>query len=461
MHRWVIGWVCVALAACGNASEPGGGGGATATESPATAARATGTGAQETGAGGSVTGTGAQETGAGGSATAPAPSSDDFPRGLLVALTHFPPRPDGTAGETPGPARLEILIRRGGQWRTEVIEDPGSNVFHKAMVYEPPGAAPGIVTLGGMAAAVKLWRRGPSGWTSETLWTEEFGGRVHRMRDAEIANLYGDGPSIAVGTHDQGVVAVIRPDRRVERLDRRPRTFVHEVEVGDLDGDGTLEIYTTPSDPNDLAAGAVQHGEVVRYVPREGSRTVVADLGNRHAKEIWVGDADGDGRDELYVAVEALTSGSGGSVQIVEPVEIRRYDAGTPPDARIVIATIRDRFTRFLTVGDVDGDGRREMVIASFSSGLWLARPGRDPRGEWAIENIDRDSGGWEHAALITDLDGDGRDELYVAADEQGEIRRYVWVDGRPRRQVLVSRQVPRSFMTWNLAPVPVALVAP
>jgi hypothetical protein len=391
--------------------------------------------------------------------TTPGELAADLPRGLLVATSQFQVQ-DGRATAVPGPARLEIVTRRGGEWHTEVLEDPGSNVFHKAMVYEPPGAAPGIVTLGGMAAAVKLWRRSGATWQSETLWTEEFGGRFNRMRDAEIANLHGDGPSLAVATHDQGVVAVIRPDRRLERLDQRANTFVHEIEIGDLDGDRVLEVYATPSDPNDLS-GAAQRGEVVRYVPSAGGqRTVVAALGNRHAKEIWVGDADGDGRDELYVAVEALTRAEGGEVEIVEPVEIRRYDADTAPDAGVVIATIRDRLTRFLTVGDVDGDGRREMVIASFSTGLWLARPGRDPRGEWSVENIDRESRGFEHAALLTDLDGDGSDELYVGNDDAGELRRYVWVAGRVRSEVVIRREVPRAVMIWNLTPVPASLVA-
>jgi len=235
---------------------------------------------------------------------------------------------------------------------------------------------------------------------------------------------------------------------------------VHEIEIGDLDGDGVLEVYATPSDPNKLDAEA-QHGEVVRYVPKKKQgRAVVADLGNRHAKEIYVGDVDGDGTDELYVAVEAFTKGRGADLEIIEPVEIRRYDAGTTPDAKVVIATIPDRLSRFLTVGDVDGDGKNEMVVASFSKGLWLLRPGKDPKSEWGVESIDRDSGGFEHAALLTDLDGDGTDELYVAADNQGELRRYVWVRGRPKREVIQRREVAMSKITWNIMPIPVDAVA-
>jgi hypothetical protein len=387
-----------------------------------------------------------------------AASSETLPNGLLLAYSQFQVV-DGKATAKPGPARLDIMTYEGREWKTETVEDAQSNVFHKAMMLTPRGQTPGLLTLGGSSAYVKLWRRNKGTLQPSTLWHAEFGGKFNRMRDAEIADLYGDGtPAIAVATHDQGVVAVLRQrvnKWKVERIDGKPDTFVHEIEIGDLDRDGTLEVYATPSEPNKLDAEA-QHGEVVRYVPKKKQGpTIVADLGKRHAKEIYVGDVDGDGTDELYVAVEALTTGRGASLQIVEPVEIRRYDADTAPDAKVVIATIPDRLCRFLTAGDVDGDGKKEMVAASFSKGLWLLRPGKDPKSEWGVESIDRNSGGFEHAAILTDLDADGTDELYVAADVQGELRRYVWRRGRPKREVIHKRDIPMSRMTWNIMPVP------
>ena len=389
---------------------------------------------------------------------------DSLPNGLLLSYSQFQVV-DGKATAKPGPARLEILTREGAEWKTETVEDAQSNVFHKAMVIAPRGQAPGILTLGGSGAYVKLWRRAKGTLQPSTLWQAEFGGKFNRMRDAEVADLYGDGtPAIAVATHDQGVVAVLRQQAnkwKVERIDKKKDTFVHEIEIGDLDEDDVLEVYATPSEPNKLDAEA-QHGEVVRYVPKTGEGpTIVADLGKRHAKEIYVGDVDGDGTDELYVAVEALTTGRGASLQITEPVEIRRYDANTAPDAKVIIATIPDRLCRFLTVGDVDGDGKKEMVAASFSKGLWLLRPGKEPKSEWGVESIDRDSGGFEHAALLTDLDGDGTDELYVAADVQGELRRYIWLRGRAKREVILKRDIPMSRMTWNIMPAPTSILAP
>ena len=230
-----------------------------------------------------------------------------LPNGLLLAYSQFQVV-DGKATAKPGPARFDILTLEDGAWETETVEDAQSNVFHKVMVLTPRGEAPGILTLGGSGAYVKLWRRSKGELEPSTLWHAEFGGKFNRMRDAEIADLYGDGtPAIAVATHDQGVVAVLRQRAnkwKVERIDEKPDTFVHEIEIGDLDRDGTLEVYATPSEPNKLDAES-QHGEVVRYVPRNRQGpTIVADLGKRHAKEIYVGDADGDGTDELYVAVE-------------------------------------------------------------------------------------------------------------------------------------------------------------
>ena len=333
------------------------------------------------------------------------PEPDDLPQGLVLALAQFVTK-DGKP--VPGPARLEFLTRQDGAWQTSELEDPDGNVFHKAMVYDA-GDGPVLLTMAGSRAAVKAWRSGDAGLVPETVWEEDFGGRFSRMRDAEVGDLFGDGgAAIAVATHDQGVVSVLRPQAdgfSVTEIDRKPDTFVHEIEIGDVDGDGALEVYATPSEPNRLD-GSPQSGAVVRYVPSRGEGpTVVADLGHRHAKEILVEDVDGDGRDELYVSVE----GHMANKQLVDPVEIRRYEADTPPDAGEVIATLDDRLTRFLTAGDVDGDGNKELVAATFKQGVWLLRPasGGGARGS---EQLDADSGGFEHAAILTDLDGDGTD---------------------------------------------------
>jgi hypothetical protein len=380
---------------------------------------------------------------------AKAPVADPLPNGLLLSLAVLE---SGPSGPVPQPAQLGILTHDGNGWSYRFIEDEDSNVFHKGMVYTPTTGESRILTAGGTKAMVKLWD--PSG-NQETLWEKDFGGKFSRMRDLEVADINADGfTDIAVATHDQGVVAVLYGDGSggftAEELDAEPNTFVHEVEVGFFNDAATTEIYTTPSLPNKLD-GTPQPGFVTRYIPgAEEIRRVVADLGDRHAKEILVEDVDGDGRDELYVSVEAVAGGR---------VEILRFDADTDPAEGILITSLDDTLTRFLTAGDVDGDGINEMVAAASKSGLWLLRPGGDPRAEWSIESIDRNSGGFEHASILTDLDGDGLDELYVANDDEGEVNRYVWQDGSPVRELLYTHPEGLSGFTWNIMPAPLSLI--
>ena len=369
-------------------------------------------------------------------------------RGRVLALGLAVFSKDASGKQVPGQATAGFLAPGGKTWRHGTLTDPESNVFHKVLEYCPRPGECGLLTLGGTAAALKLWRPGAA---PQVLWKTDFGGRFSRLRDAEVADVLGDGvPTVVVGTHDQGVVALVRPDGAggfsVKELDREPNTIVHEIEVGDLDGDGVREIYATPSRPNRLD-GTPQPGSIVRYVPARGEgRTVFADLGDRHAKEILVTDMDGDGKDELYASVEAVSGGS---------VEIRRYRAGALPSAGETIAVLPDQLCRFLTAGDVDGDGRREMVAAPAKAGLWLLRPG----SPWRQEKIAGDSSGFEHAALLADLDEDGRDELYVASDEQNEVRRYTWRDGAWKKDVLYRYEGGMPGFTWNLTAVPAAVV--
>ncbi len=392
--------------------------------------------------------------------TAP-PAPDDLDTALVLGLAQFVEK-ENAAGKkvpVPGAARAEFLVRRGGKWEVESLEDPASNVFHKLMAVDGPDGQPALLSAGGSAAILKLWN--PGAGTSEVLWEKDFGGKFSRMRDVEVADLYDDGSqAMAVATHDQGVVAIVtRQDDawKVEEISAEENTFVHEIEIGDVDGDGVLEVYSTPSEPNRLD-GSVQTGQVAKFVPAKGAGgSIAADLKDRHAKEIFVGDVDGNGRDELYVVVEGHAKAGGRELE--HGVEVRRYEADTPADQGVVVAEVWDRLARFLTMGDIDGDGDHELVLAAFSSGLWLLEPGEDPMQPWKVTSIDRDSGGFEHASILTDLDGDGRDELYVASDKHKQVRRYVWDGNKLAREIIYRRPDNRAIFTWNIMPVPLSLV--
>jgi hypothetical protein len=363
---------------------------------------------------------------------------------LFVTASTFKANDQGKF-TVPDRAVMLILKAAGGKWNVEQIEDTESNVFHKAL----PFGENQILTIGGNRAILKLWSKSNGKWTSETLWNPTFGGKQNRLRDFESADFDGDGKEdLAIATHDQGVVAaVFQRDGKWEpmELDRTPDTFVHEVEVGDLDKNGKLEIYATPSAPNTVS-GKDQGGKILRFEWNGNAfdKSVVASFDKRHVKEVYVKDVDGDGKDELYAAVEAEVDGP----TIIAPVEIRRYDLVDGKFASASISTLDDRFCRFLTSGDLDKDGKNELVAAAFSTGVTLFKREGDT---YSKKTIDPDSGGFEHAAYVVDLDKDGTPELYVADDKGGTINRFVEKNGVFEKQVIYKRDNPTQAMVWNI----------
>ena len=378
---------------------------------------------------------------------------------LLLAQAHFgeQPAPGGKTRVVPLPAKLTFVYPDGEHWATEALEDPEANVFHKAMVFDLPGEQPGILTIGAnkdpLPATLKVWRRGSDGWQDTVLWQVKFGGKFNRLRDVEIGDVTGDGqPDIVVATHDEGVVAVLqRKGARWEptEIDRAPRTFVHEIEIGDVDGDGRNEIFATPSAPN-KADGTPQPGWVVmyRFDGEAFVRQVVEKFGDRHVKEILVADVEGTGRCDLYAVLEVELGQHPAPGGARKEVEIKRYRFTDAGPTGTLIATLPDKQCRFLHAGDVDGDGKAELIASAFRSGIWMIKPEGQ---EWTTRLIDEDSSGYEHASVLADLDGDGKLEIYVAADDQQQLRRYRWTGEQFERSDLLN--LGKSSITWGLMP--------
>jgi hypothetical protein len=365
--------------------------------------------------------------------------------------------PDGKTQVKPGPAKLVIVRKTPNGWKEIHLDDPGSNVFHKAMMCPPEWRPASILTIGAMAAALKIWSWDAGAWEAETVWKTTFGGKWDRLRDIELGDVTGDGElDMVVATHDQGVIGVIERkggEWNITELNRTPGTFVHEIEIGDVNGDGTNEFFATPSEPNKETMES-QPGMVVMYRWNGNgfTRTVVDEFVKSHAKEILCADVDGDGIPTLFSVREAVTRKVGDSDQtsILEPVNIIRYSFEGETIGKEVIATIQDHQCRFLTAGDVNGDGKTDMVAAAMKSGLWLLQKQEDT-GKWVATSIDRNSSGYEHTTLIADLENDGRLEIYVAADDQEELRRYEWNGTKFEKEVIAP--IKGSAITWNLMP--------
>lgn len=161
-------------------------------------------------------------------------------------------------------------------------------------------------------------------------------------------------------------------------------------------GDGTLRLFLQTQTPGFLSAGPV-------YA-----------LGGQPV-DLSTGDLDGDGRPDLAVAVRTSSSPSSG------PIVTYVHDAGAPASFHRIATGLA--FSGGLAYGaglvcvDLDGDGKADLAYTQQGAGIvtiCLQLPGSavafGPRS---------DRGGFNLPIGLKafDLDGDGRNDLIVAAD--------------------------------------------
>jgi hypothetical protein len=352
-----------------------------------------------------------------------------------------------------------VTKKKDGMPKTKTYELLSGNVFHKAFWFDPAFGQPGIMTISGNSPFLQMWRESKPGagdWQAETLWTANIGGREQRFRDVEVGDIDGDGTDeLVIVTHDLGAVYVLEQTadgivaQEISRTDKR--TFVHEVEIGDIDGDGLVEFFTTPSEPNKLD-GNKQAGDIdmFRWDGTNYQRTVVAHMPDRHAKEILVVDYDGDGKCELYAALEA--EGLVGDDAVVILRQWKWDGAGLIATADIHLEGV---MCRFLNLADTNGDGVNEIIASTRDAGIFEAHMIGD---SWVANKIVPGyiSGGFEHATMTMDWDGDGKDELFVSSDKQKKLRRFWHVDGKKTfDKEDIADFSGQMYLCWNIMPLP------
>ena len=230
-----------------------------------------------------------------------------------------------------------------------------------------------------------------------------------------VVDLDGDGlPEIVLGAPDEQALGLAQVDARgaiaFPEIAGAPGGEVAGLALGDLDGDGRLEIWVAVSE----GRGRKREHVLKRFV--DGKQTLAYPLADLPADPsgLVLVDLDRDGRVDVIVTVPTepprLLLSTGG-----EP-PFRQLDAEAPG-----LGILKGVDAAALVPLDVDGDGALELLVpsANFARALYLDGDG-GPRVV-AQFNLDR-PGAKVSAATVADLDGDGRREVLLLDPTVNEL---------------------------------------
>jgi hypothetical protein len=273
-----------------------------------------------------------------------------------------------------------------------------------------------VVAIGAEAARVVAWRPGAA---LVELGSWDWLSEYDGWMDGVVADLDADGDDdIALGGYDAGVLMIGRAVADGIRFDTLRATDATRVaSVGWGDVDGDGR----PELVTTRARGLRGEAGEIEVLSRTGDRwtaTAVWEADAWFTREVRVGDVDGDGRADVLGLRPGLKDRDA-----VAGAVLVRFDTNTVPWTPRPVATIPSPACHNTAFADVDGDGRQDWIGSCTPKGVFALRKG-------VVESVDAASGGVVHALAAGDLDRDGRDELFVADDPSREIRRYRLTEG-------------------------------
>jgi hypothetical protein len=317
------------------------------------------------------------------------------------------------------PLRLRAFgdgLPTSGQWRDgfDVADMNGDG--HPDVVHGPPrkGGGPPVVFLGD---GTGHWRR----WSEARFPSMSFDYGAVRAGD-----LDGDGASdLVVAMHLRGIVALrgdglggFQRGLPLPGADPSPEAFASRVlRLADWDRDGRLDVIAFGEGPRGLGArGSSQGVRIFHNAPDGWTARLESPAGTLSGTALALGDVDGDGRADVVTSSSVL-----GRTDIVCAANA---DGGCT--RRKVDAVPARGYVRAVATADLDGDGRSEIAVAS------VAFQGETPTSSLDVLASGAD-GAWRRATLwsgpgvigvwalgVGDLDGDRHPDL-VALTQRGE----------------------------------------
>lgn len=177
--------------------------------------------------------------------------------------------------------------------------------------------------------------------------------------------------------------------------------------IGDIDGDGLPDVVVANYGTNNYSI--FRNTSTVGTISFAARVNVTASASSTNPYDVKIQDMDGDGKADLIVANNGgpylsvhRNTGSVGTISFATPID---FQAFTSPVS--------------VSIGDLDGDGKPDVAVANFfntfDNAISVFRNTSTPGTINFATKLDLTPGSQPRSVAIGDIDGDGKSDLAVA----------------------------------------------
>ncbi len=239
---------------------------------------------------------------------------------------------------------------------------------------------------------------------------------------ADVGDVDGDGElELIVTNNGSGTVSVFHNISTVgsllfaAKVDFSSGTVPRGVSTGDVDGDGKLDLAIGHDNPTNLVS-VLRNTSVSGTIDGSSFSAKVDFTPQVVPSDVALGDVDGDGKPEMVV-----TNGAGASqsISVFHNTSTPGVIDASTFAAQVAFSTGSNPYE--VVLGDVDGDGKLDVVAASYalSNSISVFHNTSTPgtiNGSSLAATVDFNVGGDPYSVALGDIDGDGK--LDMAASD-------------------------------------------
>ena len=233
--------------------------------------------------------------------------------------------------------------------------------------------------------------------------------------DISSGDLDGDGkPDIISVNSNDNTISILRNTSTPGNINFALKTNFNtgsnptSVAIGDLDGDGKPDLAVTNLVNNNVSVflNTSTVGNI-NFAPRVDFSSATLPI------SVGIGDIDGDGKPDIVIA-------NNSSATIIV---LQNLSTSGNLNFSSVLSLTTGSSPRSVSLGDIDGDGKAEIVVANTTSSTLSVFRNLSTAGSINLSNkVDFVTGSSPRSVSLGDIDGDGKTDLTVSNENDSTV---------------------------------------